>query len=513
MPPRRHRGEQRRRRPIVGDRDARDRNTSARLPLPIPASNSYRPRATPGDRFQNLRRHRLQREQTTNDMAALDEASNRLAELDSDLTNYLIPGPISLSNTSRRTPPGEMDGPRRRTKRRKLEHENAPQNFEGFKYGHFGQVVPGRLKMEMVSCDGGEYSEDPALALYRPENVLKNDKSVYCTKSSRCNILLKHQGETTFCLEKIVIKAPERGFTAPVQEGMIFVSMSSEDLITGTSGYKIEYSSQSPRHSPHSPNSPISREDEQLSLTESLTDPEVWAASRLGREEALQEEIDRMEMQSRALRFARMIQARRRVHDMYMLGEPGHEPPSSTNANANASENCDWPLTEPYPTAVGVSAPTPPPFTVTTESDSESSGEDEQPSAAVVADRLRRDSRWRQDSDDEDEDLMGMNAFWDARNEPRFGGAGYLRAARRSSPSRIEPRDSSPDAEGLITPNARFFIAKHKNKITVKFDPPVSGKYILLKLWSPLHGGNIDIESVLFHGFSGPRYFPACQMR
>ena len=252
---------------------------------------------------------------------------------------------------------------------------------------------------------------------------------------------------------------------------MIFVSMSSEDLITGTSGYKIEYSSQSPRHSSNS--SPISREEEQLSLAESLTDPDVWAASRLGREEALQEEIERMDMQNRALRFARMIQARRRVHDMYMLGEPGRGAPSSTNANANVSENCDWPLTESNPAAVGVSAPTPPPFIVTTESDGESSGEDEQPSAAIMADRLRRDGRWRPESDDEEEDLIRMNAFWDARNEPRFGGAGYLRAARRSSPSRIEPKDSSPETEGLITPNARFFIAKHKNKITVKFDPPV----------------------------------------
>jgi len=68
--------------------------------------------------------------------------------------------------------------------------------------------------MEIVSCDGGEFS-DSYSAMYRAENVLRDDKSVYCTKSSRCNLLLRHQGETTFCLQKIVIKAPERGFTAP----------------------------------------------------------------------------------------------------------------------------------------------------------------------------------------------------------------------------------------------------------------------------------------------------------
>jgi hypothetical protein len=38
-----------------------------------------------------------------------------------------------------------------------------------------------------------------------------------------------------------------------------------------------------------------------------------------------------------------------------------------------------------------------------------------------------------------------------------------------------------------------------------------SGRHVLLKLWSPMHGGNIDIESVQFYGYSGPRFFPAAQ--
>jgi hypothetical protein len=39
-----------------------------------------------------------------------------------------------------------------------------------------------------------------------------------------------------------------------------------------------------------------------------------------------------------------------------------------------------------------------------------------------------------------------------------------------------------------------------------------SGRNILLKLWSPMHDGNIDIESVQFYGYSGPRFFPAIQL-
>jgi hypothetical protein len=109
---------------------------------------------------------------------------------------------------------------RRLNKRRKLEHDaNANLGFPGFLYGHRGQVVPGQLKMEIVGCDGGEYApRDPSAISrenYRAENVLRDDKSVYCTKSPRCNLMLRHQGEALFHLDSIVIKAPELGYTAP----------------------------------------------------------------------------------------------------------------------------------------------------------------------------------------------------------------------------------------------------------------------------------------------------------
>jgi hypothetical protein len=69
--------------------------------------------------------------------------------------------------------------------------------------------------MEIVSYDGGEYGNHNACGLYPIENVLKNDKSVYCSERPRCNLLLKHVGEAPFTLEKVVIRAPDRGFTAP----------------------------------------------------------------------------------------------------------------------------------------------------------------------------------------------------------------------------------------------------------------------------------------------------------
>lgn len=66
----------------------------------------------------------------------------------------------------------------------------------------------------------------------------------------------------------------------------------------------------------------------------------------------------------------------------------------------------------------------------------------------------------------------------------------------------------------LLAPHARFFIEKKKSKCTIRFDPPVSGRFILLKMWSSQHdpASNIDIQSVIARGFAGPRYFPSVKL-
>ena len=102
----------------------------------------------------------------------------------------------------------------RRVKRRKLDTDKTDSEFRGFKYGKYGQVEPGQLKMEIVSCDGGMYDEHPP-GNYAAENILKNDGTVYCTKSNRCNLVLRHQGATVFSLKELIIKAPHSGYTAP----------------------------------------------------------------------------------------------------------------------------------------------------------------------------------------------------------------------------------------------------------------------------------------------------------
>jgi hypothetical protein len=203
--------------------------TSARAPPSTSSSSTQprsRPRGAPPDR-PSIRRNRqdmqtssaVLREELRHRREMLDRVDNHLSGVEDTLG--LGPSSNSFTDTERSHFANNiLSAHRRLNKRRKLEHDaTSTLGFPDFKYGHKGQVVPGELKMEIVGCDGGEYApRDPSAISrenYRAENVLRDDKSVYCTKSPRCNLMLRHQGEALFHLESIVIKAPELGYTAP----------------------------------------------------------------------------------------------------------------------------------------------------------------------------------------------------------------------------------------------------------------------------------------------------------
>jgi hypothetical protein len=171
-------------------------------------TNLNRPRATPSERYLRHSSARIREAR-----ADMESAADLLDSLSDVPINSPFP---TFTNTSTR-PRSPIVEIGRQTKRRKLEHYACPKSeYDGFKYGYKGQVVSGRLKMEILSCDGGEYSDkDHPMGLHNVRNVLKNDSSVYCSESARCNLLLKHIGDAPFALEKIVIRAPDRGFTAP----------------------------------------------------------------------------------------------------------------------------------------------------------------------------------------------------------------------------------------------------------------------------------------------------------
>ncbi len=186
-------------------------------------SEGQAPTSAMRSRLENVRHRARQRVQDraipSGSGGTVQQAVERLNEASSNLSSLLdqpIPR-IGSPDMSAREYSGESEVNRRRAKRRKLDADTlSTGHLRGFSYGHRGQVVSGPLKMEIVYCDGGLHTEAARHGReYWPENVLRNDQSVYCTDNNKCNLVLRHMGETTFCLKKLVIKAPETGFTAP----------------------------------------------------------------------------------------------------------------------------------------------------------------------------------------------------------------------------------------------------------------------------------------------------------
>ncbi|KAL3476101.1 hypothetical protein BJX99DRAFT_228552 [Aspergillus californicus] len=394
-------------------------------------------------------------------------------------------------------PDQDSHSDRWRTKRRKLESDDNREGLQILKYGQYGQVVPGVLKMELASCDGGTY--EPVCESSWPENILRNDSSVYCTKSDRCNLILKHRGDAPFCLKRLVIKAPKSGYDAPIQAGMVFVSMSSDELLSRTATYPIHSAgsqSQSHRSHQHSGMQPS------------------------------QEYLNSYRTPLQALERATLA-------DLDSLSDSDTD--ASDLPGASSRHNAD----------MGAG------FHVTTEYDERPDGNEhgrhiEGFTAAQIAEmaRLERMAALYPGEDDflcsdtEDSSSDNDDTPESAFNSRRRDLQRQVRAMRRQYameqdemprrrhvPNSIQPvppsvppaprpgPTSRPSGLGLMKPLAQFFIKRPKSTVSMDFDPPPSGRYILIKLWSPYNAGNIDIQSVVAHGFAGPRFFPAAGTR
>jgi hypothetical protein len=174
---------------------------------------------SPSDRYMERARAVLGESSngTGNGLADLQHAGRQLEQASSNLRALLDDPVPNISSPA--LDPQEYSGEaehNRRAKRRKLDSDKLDSTFSGFSYGRYGQVEPGKLKMEIVSCDGGIFQDHGGnYSNYSAENVLKHDSSVYCTKSNRCNLVLRHQGATVFSLKELIIKAPHSGYTAP----------------------------------------------------------------------------------------------------------------------------------------------------------------------------------------------------------------------------------------------------------------------------------------------------------
>ncbi|KNG83065.1 hypothetical protein ANOM_007587 [Aspergillus nomiae NRRL 13137] len=356
----------------------------------------------------------------------------------------------------------EADGGQWRVKRRKLESDDNREGLQSFRYGQYGQVVSGALKMELASCDGGTYETDGESTW--PENVLRNDSSVYCTKSDRCNLILKHRGETPFCLKKIVIKAPKSGYDAPPVPDSVYIFSTKPAKSSDRNAASQEYLN-AHRH----PLQSLTGRDSYSESDTDISDPTGLNAGAI----------------------PDPMSGFRIVTDYDERSEDGHDgdqryvndlPPLADVERLQMDQMEDDFLC----------------------SDSDDSDSDEDTSELNTYNRRRRELLRRVTS-------MRRRYAMERNGQPR----------RRPIPSIIQPiPQSSPsgpnagsDAQNpnleLLKPHARFFIERTKSMVSITFDPPPSGRYILIKLWSPHNGGNIDIQSIIAHGYAGPRFFPA----
>ncbi|KAL6713067.1 hypothetical protein ACLMJK_009188 [Lecanora helva] len=391
----------------------------------------------------------------------VQQAVDRLNEASSTLSTLLdqpIPRVGSPDMTTREYS-GEAEMNRRR-KRRKLESEGqSTGHMDGFSYGFRGQVVSRPLVMKLVSCDGGIHTDAARNGKeYWPENVLRNDKSVYCSDNNKCNIILKHMGETTFCLKKLVIKAPERGFTAPVQEGMVFVTMSLRDVHARTSQYQIREPS---------PLRNINEADDLSSYR--IADPRRPLSRRRdsGANRTIPPPI------SNAMPRSEMPPL------VYENGEPFEDirPPPINNADTTPPQIPDPPHGD-----LG--------FNVTMTCDDPSSDEEEPSSDATMADLFRRERfpppGASSDEDDEDGLEHAMRRAGRLVIPNNSSPSSYRRNRRRAEPSKIEvmpltrvPSLTPEEVESMrdklkpLVPHARFFIEREKSVVSIKFDPPV----------------------------------------
>ncbi|KAF2152988.1 hypothetical protein K461DRAFT_132402 [Myriangium duriaei CBS 260.36] len=388
--------------------------------------------------------------------------------------------------------PDDDDDRPRQAKRRKLDVTSSVYE-RSYKYGHYGQVEPGKLKLELGDCNGGVHSRaQRSPNFYGPENILKHDKSVYSSKESHCNIVLQHHDYTAFTLEKLIIIAPGDGFTAPVRAGTICVAMTWNDLMP----LYLDTSSDTEQQS----NSDEGEEDdddeeEQLDLFESLHDPEILAAASSQDPNSWPPSFHpptTYENIPQPLPAANSVSNR----DARIWPTDSFWPPLEPTTRMRLSRlNAQQPeQTEEVVLESG--------FRVTMDYEHEVGWPEDPTSEVVLSDRARR-----QDVRRRDETVDSLDSGpWDTRFSSTWS---RLRRGPRQSSGQtrscgVQTGDASKQVSKDVT-QVRFQIKEGKNKVAIKFDPPVSGTFLLLKLQSYAKARNVDIQTVIACGYAGPR--------
>ncbi|CEJ92036.1 hypothetical protein VHEMI07716 [[Torrubiella] hemipterigena] len=428
---------------------------------------------------------------------SLDEANSHLRAL-LDMTAHSALASASAfasfdSSLSSSRSRNIQDDHQRQGKRRKVDSKNdsGPSSISNQRrYSHYGQVDPCNLDLEIASCDGGMFSNEMS---YVADNILRDDNTVYCTKGNRCNIVLRHRDSTIFTLTELTIKAPaSMNYSHPVREGMVFLSMEDDDIFTRTARFQIPHSPPPVLPLPHSVRAVHTPRPEWSISVRHHTDGSTTTRARtsLGRSGSNERDFAMPNLPS---------EFTDNVPDLNVTTESsGHQEPnpyyvSMASFNNVAAASRRW-----------------------------NSG-DQPPHIGSLP--FEQSSRWsaqhhpiwsdsEEEGDDEDDHhATGANAL--PLPYSQHAASPTTRAAILSTIAHATAAGAPPANPPLMVPHAKFFIQHYKSQCKITFDPPISSRFILLKMWSSRHeeeGSNVDIQSVIAKGFVGPRYFPSTEL-
>ncbi|KAM5444685.1 hypothetical protein MferCBS31731_000139 [Microsporum ferrugineum] len=368
-----------------------------------------------------------------------------------------------------RSPPADSMSDHRQSKRRKVDADDNREGAKGFSYSHYGQVSSVPLEMEVHSCKGA--STEPDRRGNSPDHILVNDGAVYRAQGGCCNIVLKHRGEIPFSLKKLIIKTPKSGChdEMNVREGTVSISMVSDPRFLRTvASFASEFPSRRSRRW-NEPSPPFSG---------------TVAPPGNGR---------RPETSAAILR-ARMLRSRANQHPDFQFGTEQEDKSDDESTQHDAARD-QLSISDPEPSNSRDSSPN------NDTSDSESSD-----GISGVAEALAQNLDTRQRRLLE---ALGVRvpSYLQSRSQRH----------RALSPTTVFARPISETARNqdsdTMPPVARFSIEHERAAVQIRFNPPVSARYILIKMWAPFNPGRMDIESIIAHGFAGPRFFPSQEPR
>lgn len=200
---------------------------------PSSIARSRRRLNRPLDRIQRQtdRMHRLHAASRSD---AQDQSSSNLSQL----------SPLHPSRTRQASDEQDSDVDLHHTrdgkpvrKRRKLDDGTAESVRVLLAYGVEGTLLPGNLNMVVLDMEGNSDAQSPTDQLARARLFAPDNRETYRAKRHHCDILMKHTGGHPFALSKLIVRLPKRDYEAPPLQGMVFVSMNRETLLSQASHY------------------------------------------------------------------------------------------------------------------------------------------------------------------------------------------------------------------------------------------------------------------------------------